>query len=245
MPRRKPVPPGDPRKVVGLVRVSKEEQDLSPEAQRGVLARWCREHGADLVAVFEERITGTVKRGTAEEAIEKRTGLLDALNALPAHGAGALLVQKRDRLARNMIAAAVIEHMAAQAGAVVLTTEGETSDPRDPDAFLRRALKDLLAQYEALVIAARTRAALAVKRGRGERTGDIPLGSRLAADRVHLEENPDEARAIGRMRRLRARGWSYRAIAKRLNLEGPRPRGEKWHPTTILRALARSEKGKA
>ena len=75
----------DASKVVGLVRVSKEEQSLSPEAQRDALARWCADAGAELVAVHEDI---DVSGGAP---LDKRPGLLAALTDLREFGAGVLL----------------------------------------------------------------------------------------------------------------------------------------------------------
>jgi hypothetical protein len=84
-----------------------------------------------------------------------------------------------------------------------------------------------------------TRAALAVKRTRGERIGQIPFGSRLAPDGVHLEADPAEQDVLARLRSLRAEGLTVRAIAARLNLDGCPCRGSAWHKTTIARIVKR------
>lgn len=86
-----------------------------------------------------------------------------------------------------------------------------------------------------------TRAALAVKAGRGERVGELPLGSMVAEDGRTLIVDADEARTIDLIRALRADGLSIRAIAARLNADGVPARGGRWHPTTVARVLARAE----
>jgi hypothetical protein len=83
-----------------------------------------------------------------------------------------------------------------------------------------------------------TKTALAVKKGRGERTGSVPYGSRLAADGVHLEPDPDGLKAIVLARQLRSEGLSLRAIGARLTAAGCTPRGGAgWNPNTIARLL--------
>jgi len=54
------------------------------------------------------------------------------------------------------------------------------------------------------VIRARTRAALAVKKTRGERVGAVPFGYRLAADGVHVDKDEGEQATIARVRELHA-----------------------------------------
>lgn len=223
----------DPGRVVAYLRVSTDDQTLGPEAQRAAVERWCATHGATLIATFEDHVSGGA-------AIEKRPGLVAALDALAEHRAGVLLIAKRDRLARDPIIAAMTERLVERAGARVLSAAGEGTEGDDPGAVLMRRMIDAFAEYERALIRARTRAALGVKRGRGERVGQIPFGYWLAADRVHLETHDEEQRAVARVRSLRADGLSLDAVAARLNAEGVPARGERWYGMTVGRILARA-----
>ena len=69
-----------------------------------------------------------------------------------------------------------------------------------------------------------TKAALDVKKARGERVGQIPYGYRLAADGLHLEPDPSEQRTIARAKALRDAGLTVRRIAEGLSREGFRNR---------------------
>lgn len=192
--------------AIGYVRVSTEEQALGPEAQRGALERWAASRGVRLAAVFEDQgISGGAPA-------EKRPGLLGALAALREHGAGLLVAAKRDRIARDTVIAAMVEQAAVRAGAGLTTADG-SSDGAGPEGQLMRGIVDVFAQYERGVIRSRTRAALAVKRSRNERTGQVPYGYTLAADGVHVEENTSEQVIIAEVRALRAAGLSLRAVA--------------------------------
>ena len=83
-----------------------------------------------------------------------------------------------------------------------------------------------------------TKTAMAAKKSRGERTGSVPYGSRLAADGVHLEPDPEGLKAIAMARQCRAEGLSLRAIGVRLVESGFIPRGHaKWHPETVNRMI--------
>jgi DNA invertase Pin-like site-specific DNA recombinase len=230
-PQRSPA--ADPRKVVGYVRVSTDEQELGPVAQREALARWCAARGAELVAVCEDL---GVSGG---DGLDRRPGLLAALAALEEHGAGVLLASKRDRLARDPMVAAMVEAAAERVGARVLSAAGEGTEGTDPTSILMRRIVDAFAEYERLVIRARTRSALGVKKARGERVGSIPYGSRLAADGRTLEADPAEGRAVELVRELRAEGLTLRAIGARLEAAGCAPRGGgRWHPDTVARIAA-------
>ncbi|MCK9460431.1 MAG: recombinase family protein [Proteobacteria bacterium] len=224
----------DEHRVVGYLRVSTDEQALGPEAQRASLERWCRERGAVLVAVFEDR---GVSGGAA---LERRKGLLAALDALDDLGAGVLLVAKRDRLARDVILAAMTERLVERKGAKVVAADG-TGNGDGPEAQLMRHMVDAFGEYERALIRARTQAAMNVKQARGERASRwLPFGSSLAADGVHLEPNAEEQEVIGLVKQLRADGLSIRAIADRLNAEGRQARGAKWHKTSVSRVLDRA-----
>ena len=196
---------GDSKVAVGYVRVSTEEQSLGPDAQRAAIGRWAESRGVRMVAMFEDHgIGGGVPA-------EKRPGLLAALDALRQHGAGLLVAAKRDRIARDTVIAAMVEQAAVRAGATMTTADG-SSDGVGPEGQLMRGIVDVFAAYERGVIKSRTRAALAVKRSRGERTGQVPYGYALAADGVHLEENPAEQTIIGQIRAMRTAGLSLRAV---------------------------------
>ncbi|MHC4473237.1 MAG: recombinase family protein [Planctomycetota bacterium] len=169
--------------------------------------------------------------------VEKRPGLNLALDALAEHGAGVLLVAKRDRLARDVVVGAVAERLAERLGARIFSADG-TGNGDSPEAQLMRHLIDCFASYERALIGARTKAALRVKKQRGERVGSIPLGYRLAEDGGMLEEDPREQEAIALIHELREDGFSLRAIDKELRRRGFRPRGgRRWHVQSLANVL--------
>jgi site-specific DNA recombinase len=218
-----------PSTVIGYIRVSTDEQSLSVEAQHRALERWCQAHQAQLIAVYEDvGISGGAP-------LEKRLGVLSALNAL-ARGSG-LLVVRRDRLARDTLTAAMAERIAQKAGASILTVTGEGNGD-GPEAQLMRAILDAFAQYEKALIVLRTKAGLARKREKGERIGMVPYGKQLAADGVHLIDNPAEQVVIDTVRKLRGSGLSYRSIAAELSYRGLTDRAGGWFThTQVVRML--------
>ena len=65
-----------------------------------------------------------------------------------------------------------------------------------------------------------TKDALQAKKLKGERTGQIPFGYKLAADGILLEPNRDQLWAVKIMRQMRRDGFTLREIASRMKAIG-------------------------
>ena len=92
-----------------------------------------------------------------------------------------------------------------------------------------------LAEMERGIIGERTKAALAYKRAKGEKTGgDVPFGYQLDS-KGYLKENMAEQKAIELIQNLRKKGYSLREICREMEREGYRTKkGKKvWNPKTI------------
>lgn len=112
-------------------------------------------------------------------------------------------------------------------GARIISAAGEATaeGTDDPSAVLFRRLLDSFGEYERLLIGARTKAALAAKRQRGERISRfLPYGFTLAVDGRKLEPLPAEQAVIQVARVRRADGATLKAIAGELNAQGLRTR---------------------
>jgi site-specific DNA recombinase len=223
--------PGNPRLAVAYIRVSTDEQHLGPEAQRAAIDAWAARENIELVAVHLDcGVSGKTE-------LDDRVGLARALGELRAAGAGVLVVAKRDRLARDTTVAGLIERAVKKSGARVVTADGVANGDTPADAFMR-AILDAAAEYERALIAARTKAALAVKRARGERVGAVPYGYRLGSDGSSLESHGDEQRIIADVRAMRTEGRKLLEIALVLTERGELPRsGGRWHATQIARMI--------
>ena len=231
MPRPR-TSPGNPKLAISVLRVSTDEQALSPAAQREAITKWAHEHSVEIVAEHSDiGVSGTAP-------IEQRPGLLAAIEDLRERGAGLLIVAKRDRLARSVITAAITERLVEGAGARIASADG-TSDEDTPDAWLMRTIKDAFAEYECLLIRARTKAALAVLKSQGRRLGGVPYGWEPAPDdRDRLVPNEREQRIIGDAHDLREKGLSLRAVGAQLAELGHLPRSSsRWHPQLVKRLL--------
>ena len=225
-------PAADTRKAVAYIRVSTDRQDLGPDAQRAAIAAWAARSGVEIVAWHEDRgVSGAAP-------IEKRPALLAAIDALAAHGAGVLVVAKRDRLARDVVAAAMIERMAERVGARVVSADG-VGEGTDPAAALMRTMVDAFSAYERALIAARTSAALQAKRARGEKVGGVQTYG--IADGIDAERADCEREILAAVVRAHAAGLSIRTIAAELAAAGHRTRtGGEIQPTQVARILRRA-----
>jgi DNA invertase Pin-like site-specific DNA recombinase len=211
-------------KAIGYVRVSTDEQHLGADVQRLDIAAYAKAKGWELASIHVDHgVSGATP-------LDDRPGLWSAVQAL---GKGdVLIVTRRDRLARDIVVAAMVDRFVAKAGASLVSCAGEGNEG-GPTGELMRTLVDAFAQYERALIRSRTRAALGVKRARNERTGSIPVGH-VETD-GHLEATP----AVARARELRAAGESYASIGDTLTVEGHAPQGKAWHITSVRRMLTR------
>lgn len=226
-------PPTIAHKCVAYIRVSTAKQELSPKAQIEAIEGWCAITSHQLCAVFEDNLSGSTPA-------DKRPGLLKAINALEEHNAGALIVLRRDRLARDVIIASVIERLVERKGARVLTTDG-AGNGDTPEHQLLRTLIDAFAQYERALIRARTKAGMAEKGRRGELRGTIPYGFKVGPDGKTLVPDEEESAIALRIVRAQKIGMSVREIAVSLNAQEIPARGKKWHPTSVQRILKRTQ----
>jgi DNA invertase Pin-like site-specific DNA recombinase len=171
--------------------------------------------GIEIAAWFIEEVSGGA-------SLEKRPILLQAIAALNDHKAGLLVVQRLDRFSRDPLTAAMAEIEVAKFGARVVTADG-VGNGDDPGSRLMKDIGLAAARFERAMIAARTKAALAVKKVRGETTGTPPYGWRVGDDGKGLVAAAEEQAVLVRLRGLRSQGWAYRAIreeATRLGFVG-------------------------
>jgi DNA invertase Pin-like site-specific DNA recombinase len=205
---------GDPLLAVGYLRVSKSEQKLGPHDQIKSLHRWVDCEGSTLVAVFFDF------GESGDSQLNERPGLVGALAALESLGAGVLLAANRSRVARDIEIIRSVERLAVKNGAVLRTADGiSDGDSEDESGHIRKGFDDLLNEAELRRIRARTKAALAVKKAKGEMCGKPPFGMKLAADGVHMVPDEAEQAIIERVVRLHS-AFSERDIVDQLADEG-------------------------
>jgi DNA invertase Pin-like site-specific DNA recombinase len=200
------------------------------------LRRWCEANQGELVAIFHDQgVSGST-------TIDRRPHFLAAIAAAKEQGAAILLIAKRDRLARDVVIAATAEQLARQAGLRIVAADGAgNGEADDANAWLFKTILDAMAQYERALIRQRTRAALAVKKAKGERIGTIPYGYQVAADGKTLLAFPPEQAVVTRIRWLRSQSYSMQRIADELNADGLLTRkGTPWRQQYIDAVLKKA-----
>lgn len=219
-------------RAVSYLRVSTDKQaesGLGLDAQRAAVQAAATRLGLSVAAeLVDAGVSGSLSAAD-------RPVLMQAITALSR--GDVLLVAKRDRLGRDLIEVAMIERLILKRRARLVSAAGEGTDSDDPAAMLMRRLIDSFAEYERLLIGARTKAALRAKRAKGERVSRLlPFGYALAADGRTLTPDALEQAIIATVAQLRAGGYSLAEIAGELNRQGARTRsGSLWKRQYIHR----------
>ena len=155
------------------------------------------------------------------------------MTALHANGVKLVMVEKLDRLARDlMIQETIIGDLRKNGFDLVSVSEPDLLQD-DPSRKLMRQIFGAIAEYEKTMIVLKLRGArqrMKAKSGRCE--GAKPFG-----------DLPGEVAVIDRMKALRASGMGFDKIAEELNAEGVNPRrGLKWYGTSVNKILGREPK---
>jgi DNA invertase Pin-like site-specific DNA recombinase len=200
--------------------------------QRDVIARYARTHGIDVLAEYrDEGVSGT-------RDLDGRDGLGELLERVRSNGVRLVLVERADRLARDLLVGEVILNQFRDLDVRVVAADSGTeltANDRDPTRVLIRQVLGAVAEFEKATTVIKLRAArVRQRRVAGVCEGRKPYGHR-----------PGEQDVIARMRRLRRkpRGGerlSYAAIAGRLNAEGVAARmGRPWRASSVHSILRR------
>lgn len=214
------------RKAFGYLRVSGKGQLDGDgfDRQRAAIKQYADAHGYRIAHVYEERgVSGARDMGD-------RPALQDMLIALLSNGVRTVIIEKLDRLARDlMVQEAIIRDFKQKGFEIVSVAEPDLCSD-DPSRKLMRQMFGAIAEYEKTMIVAKLKAArqrMKAKTGRCEGRKAFGLTER-------------EQATIIRMKELTAQGLNYTHVADALNAEGHVTQtGSKWFPATVSRTLAR------
>ena len=190
--------------------------------QLAAIRQYAAAHDIKILRVFrEEGVSGT-------KDLENRPALLELMTALHSNGVKLVLVEKLDRLARDlMIQETIIGDLRKNGFDLVSVSEPDLLKD-DPSRKLMRQIFGAIAEYEKTMIVLKLRGARVRMRARiGRCEGAKPYG-----------ELPGEQAIIERMRGLHSTGMGFDRIAAALNAEEIKPRrGARWHGLTVNKIL--------
>jgi DNA invertase Pin-like site-specific DNA recombinase len=190
--------------------------------QTRAIERYALANGISIVETFDEQgVSGT-------KELDDRPALQDLLAALKEGDVRVVIIEKLDRLARDlMVQETILSDLMKQGFEVISVSEPDLCSS-DPSRVLVRQIFGAIAQYDRAMTVLKLRGArqrMKAKQGRCE--GRKAFGARSG-----------ESQAIERMRELRASGLAVDKIAARLNEEGiPSRTGRSWYGATVGRIL--------
>jgi site-specific DNA recombinase len=212
------------KKAFAYLRVSGKGQvkgDGFPR-QLQAIKNYAAERDLKVVQVFrEEGVAGN------KESMD-RPAWAAMMTALLGNGVKTIIIEKLDRLARDLMIQELTVADLAKNGIALLSVAEPDLMESDPTRILMRQLMGAVAEYDKNQIVLKLRSARMRKRvavGRCE--GRKPFG-----------KDESEQAAMLRMKALRAEGLAFDRIAERLNAERvPTGTGKRWHGVVINRIL--------
>jgi DNA invertase Pin-like site-specific DNA recombinase len=162
-----------------------------------------------------------------------RPGLTGLFVAIKADGVKTVVVEKADRLARDLVISETLLAEFRKLGVNVVAAEGGTDltvDSNDPSRKMIRQILGVVSEWEKSCIVQKLKAArVRSKEKNGRCEGQKPYGSKEG-----------ESEIVNKIQGLRAERLTIEEIAERLNVDGIKTRsGGRWQYTQIRRILAR------
>lgn len=211
-------------KAFCYLRVSGKSQVDGDGFDRQALAceAYATANGLEIAEVFkEEGVSGT-------KELDDRPALSELFAALEENGIKTVIVEKLDRLARDLMVQETIIADMRKAGYTLLSTCEPDLCSTDPSRILVRQIFGAISQYEKSMIVLKLRGArqrMKAKMGRCE--GKKPFG-----------HYPNESATLEYILRMRTTHYQTDSIAQVLNNEGFKSRsGKPWSGQTIRKIL--------
>lgn len=210
-------------RVSGLSQTG-DDKDGFPR-QRVAITEFALKNDLEIVEEFLEKgVSGTTD-------VEDRPALGELLAALEANGVRTIVIEKVDRLARDLLIQESIIGDLQRKGFTLLSTMEPDLCSTEPSRVFIRQVFGALAQLDRATIQAKLNAARKRKRQNDPayREGKRPYGALLG-----------EANTLALMRQLRTELKAYQDVADSLNSRGIMARGGKpWKVGTIAKILSR------
>lgn len=193
--------------------------------QLAAIHQYAASNGIVVDRVFREKgVSGTV------DGVD-RPAWVEMIAAARAAGVQVIVIEKLDRLARDlMIQERILADLRSRGVTLISTAEPDLCS-NDPTRTLLRQIMGAVAQYDKGTIIAKLRVARQRKR---EQDGRCEGAKRYGA-------HPGESAVLERIHAMHAAGARFQRIAEALNAEGLAPRrGARWHPYAVARIARRA-----
>lgn len=201
------------------------------QRQKDAIDEYAKAHKHEIVKIFvDEGVSGTLL---------DRPGFADLVVAVQSNGVRVVIIERLDRLARDiMVQESIIRDLKAKGVNLISTTEGPDLAADDPTRKLIRQLFGAVAEYEKDMLVLKLRASrVAARRRTGKCEGRKPYG-----------EYPGEKAAIKRIKNLRHKRKGRAKpgpvqVARVLQAEGfPTRDGGPWTHQTVTNILKRMQR---
>ncbi len=220
------------KQAIGYVRVSTQKQvsdGLSIDAQIARIEAWAAFNEYELVHVF-------IDEGISGKNVNNRPELAKALSLLKKDMA--FVFYSLSRVSRNVIDTISIGEQIRKASADMVSL----SERIDTTGAAGRMIFNLLAvlnEFERDQVSERTKMVMSYLKENKKVYSHVPYGyDRIDKD---LVINPDEAKTIEYMLKLREKGYGFRKIATQLNKENIKSKhGGLWYAKTVEHIIERN-----
>jgi DNA invertase Pin-like site-specific DNA recombinase len=186
--------------------------------QLAAIKKYAATHDIKIVNVFEEKGVSGAKD------LEDRPALIELMAALHSNSVKLVLVEKLDRLARDLMVQETIIADVQKRGFRLISVAEPDLLQDDPSRKLMRQIFGGIAEYEKTMIVLKLRGARErAKQQNGRCEGRKPFGHRAG-----------ESAALDRIAALRREQWGFDRIAAQLNTEGLQTRsGAPWYGKVV------------
>lgn len=189
--------------------------------QLAAIRGYAKANGIRITETFrEEGVSGS-------KDLEDRPALASLIEALHSNGTRLVLVERLDRLARDLMVQESVVHNLQRNGFQIVSVAEPDLCSDDPSRKLMRQVMGAFAEYEKTMIVQKLRGARNRQRAKtGRCEGRKPFGF-----------YPGESKTVERMKALKADGLGVDRIASTLNAEGVAARAGQWHGMSVSRVL--------
>lgn len=198
--------------------------------QSDAIDRYAGTSGLSIVQTFrEEGVSGT-------KDLEQRPALQELLLAIEDGGVTVVLIERLDRLARDLMVQETILGDLRKRGITVISVTEPDLCSDDPSRKLMRQIFGAIAEYDKAMVVLKLRGA---RQRMKAKTGRCEGAKAFGTSEAHRP-------VIERILSLRGAGMAVDTIAETLNSEGHKSKtGGRWYGSSVRNVLMREQKAAA